>query len=391
MSKFIIIDGNAIIHRAFHAIPPMTNKDGLVLNAVYGFTSILLRTIKELQPDYLAVAWDLKAPTFRHKEYKEYKAGRVKQPQELYDQMVLVKELLTAMQIPVLECEGFEADDIIATVATNNKKEKVKTIIVTGDMDTLQLVDKDTEVYTMKKGVNDIAVYDVLAVQERYGLGPEQMVDYKALRGDPSDNIPGVKGIGEKTASELIQKFGSVEKMYQQQKKWEEKGVSHAVVAKLAAGQKEALFSKHLVTLVADVPVKYALKDCEAKDFINEKMRELLAKWEFGSLLKRLNGFTEGTDVKVQEKTTKTGKIKIVEIKTKEDLKELENAGKKAKRCAIYISDDGAGGRVAKLFGLVLTFDGTTVYYLSASLFNHPRSEERRVGKECRSRWSPYH
>lgn len=367
MLKFVIIDGNAIVHRAFHAIPPMTNKDGLVLNAVYGFTSILLRTIKELQPDYLAVAFDLKAPTFRHKEYKEYKAGRAKQPQELYDQMALVKELLQAMQVPVLEKEGFEADDIIATVAINNKKEKLTTIIVTGDMDTLQLVDKDTEVYTMKKGVNDIAVYDVKAVQERYGLKPEQMVDYKALRGDPSDNIPGVKGIGEKTAAELIQKFGSVEEIYRQQKKWADKKVSPSVIAKLLAGEKESLFSKHLVKLVSDVPVAYSLKDCEAKDFVNDKMKGLLAKWEFGSLLRRLEGFSEGV-LPAQIKTAKVVKTKITEIKTEKDFQEMVKVGAKAKRCAIYLSDDGAGGLKAKLFGLVTTFDGATIYYLPYSV-----------------------
>lgn len=367
MSKFVIVDGNAIVHRAFHAIPPMTGKNGLVLNAVYGFTSILLRTIKELQPDYLAVAFDLKAPTFRHKEYKEYKAQRVKQPQELYDQMILVKELLVAMQVPVLEQEGFEADDIIATVAANNKKEKVKTIIVTGDMDTLQLVDEDTEVYTMKKGVNDIVVYNTKAVEERYGLKPDQMIDYKALRGDPSDNIPGVKGIGEKTATDLIQKFGTLENLYKNKNKLADKKISAAVIAKILAGEKDALFSKHLVTLVSTVPVSYSLKDCEARDFINPQMKELLAKWEFGSLLKRLDVFENGAPQE-EKKSIKTTKIKIVEIKTKEDFKELEKAGAKAKKCAIYLSDDGASGLKAKLFGLVLTFDGSNIFYLPFSL-----------------------
>ncbi|MCX6778621.1 MAG: hypothetical protein NTU97_00100, partial [Candidatus Magasanikbacteria bacterium] len=367
MPKFIIIDGNAIVHRAFHAIPPMTNKDGLVLNAVYGFTSIFLRTIKELQPDYLAVAFDLKAPTFRHKEYKEYKAGRVKQPQELYDQMVLVKDLLKAMQVPVLECEGFEADDIIATVALNDKKDKLKTLIVTGDMDTLQLVDEDTEVYTMKKGVNDIAVYNIKAVVERYGLKPDQMVDYKALRGDPSDNIPGVKGIGEKTATDLIQKFGSVENIYKNKKHWAEKKISAGVMAKLESSEKEALFSKHLMTLIYDVPVNYSLKECENKNFINEEMKSLLAKWEFGTLLKRLDGFT-GEGAVEERKSVKTTKIKVVEIKTKEDFKDLVKAGQKAKQCAIYLSDDGASGLKAKLFGAIVTFDGATVFYLPSSL-----------------------
>lgn len=212
MPKIIIIDGNAIAHRAFHALPPLTNKEGRVLNAVYGFASILLKVIKDLKPDYLAVTFDLAAPTFRHQEYKEYKAKRVKQPQELYDQLPLIKELLRAMGISVYEKEGYEADDVIATIATSSK---IKNIIVTGDLDTLQLVDENTSVHTLKKGVSDIAVYDEKAVLERFGLKPSQMVDYKALRGDPSDNILGVKGIGEKTATELIKKFGSIEKIYE--------------------------------------------------------------------------------------------------------------------------------------------------------------------------------
>lgn len=374
MKKFIIIDGNAIVHRAFHAIPPMTNKDGVVLNAVYGFTSILLRTIKELQPDYLAVAFDLRAPTFRHQEYKDYKAGRVKQPQELYDQMVLIKDLLRAMQVPVLECEGYEADDIIATVAANNKREELKTIIVTGDMDTLQLVDENTEVQTMKKGVNDIVVYNSKAVLDRYGLKPDQMIDYKALRGDPSDNILGVKGIGEKTATELLRKFGSLEEMYQQQTKWSEKKLSPSVVAKLIEGKKDALFSKHLVTLVPNVPIKYSLSDCESKDFINDQMKEMLAKWEFGSLLKRLDTITSGASLS-EVKSTKTAKLKIKEVSTQEDFKEMQGRGSKSKKCAVYLSDDGASGLQAKLFGLALTFDGSLVYYIPA------RFLEKKGGK----------
>jgi len=374
MQKFIIVDGNAIVHRAFHAIPPMTNKEGVVLNAVYGFTSILLRTIKELQPDYLAVAFDLQAPTFRHQEYKDYKAGRVKQPQELYDQMGLVKDLLRTMQVPVLECEGYEADDIIATVTAKNKQEKLKTIIVTGDMDTLQLVDDNTEVQTMKKGVNDIVVYNPKAVQERYGLRPDQMTDYKALRGDPSDNILGVKGVGEKTATELLQKFGSVEEIYQQQKNWSKKKISPSVVTKLTVGKKDALFSKHLVTLVSNVPIKYSLSECEAKDFINDQMKELLVKWEFGSLLKRFDAMVAGIST-TEVKTIKTAKIKIIEVSTQEQFKELEKIGSKIKKCALYLSDDGVSGLKAKLFGLVLTFDGNTIYYLPFHLLEKKGSK----------------
>lgn len=363
MSRFIIIDGNAIVHRAFHAIPPLTNKKGLILNAVYGFISILLRAIKELKPDYAAVAFDLKAPTFRHKEFKEYKAQRVKQPQELYDQMILVKDLLRAMKIPVFEKEGFEADDIIATLATQNNGEN---LIVTGDMDTLQLINEKTKVYTMKKGVNDIAVYDAAAVKDRYGLKPKQMIDYKALRGDPSDNILGVKGIGEKTAGELIKKFESLEGVYEKIDKLAEFKISPSVVEKLKNGKKDALFSKYLVTLIKDAPIDFKLEDCELKDYNNTVTRELLAEWEFGSLLKRLDNVDGG--VEVESKKQEKKKLEIIEIKKASELEELNKKIKKIGKVAIYLSDDGLSGLKAKLFGILIAVGGERIYYVPTNL-----------------------
>lgn len=363
MSKFIIIDGNAIVHRAFHAIPPLTNKKGLILNAVYGFASILLRAIKELKPDYAAVAFDLKAPTFRHKEFKEYKAQRVKQPQELYDQMILVKDLMRAMNISIFEKEGFEADDIIATLATRNQGEN---LIVTGDMDTLQLINEKTKIYTMKKGVNDIAVYDAAAVQERYGLKPEQMIDYKALRGDPSDNILGVKGIGEKTAGELIKKFGSLEGVYEKIDKLAEFKISPSVIEKLKNGKKDALFSKYLVTLIKDAPIDFKLEDCELKDYNNTVTRELLAEWEFGSLLKRLDN-VDGAGVAESKKLEKK-KLEIIEIKKTSELEELNKKIKKVGKAAIYLSDDGQVGLKAKLFGVLATVNSEEIYYVPTNL-----------------------
>ena len=211
MKRIIIIDGNAIIHRAYHAIPPLTTKDGKMVNAVYGFTSMLLKVWKDLQPNCIAVTFDMSGLTFRHVQYKEYKATRVKADQELYNQIPLVHEVVEVFGLPIYEKKGYEADDVIGTIVKKMEKEKdTEVFIVTGDMDTLQLVSEKAKVYTLRKGISDVVVYDVAAVKARFGFGPEKMVDYKALRGDASDNIPGVPGIGEKTATELILKFGSI-------------------------------------------------------------------------------------------------------------------------------------------------------------------------------------
>src|SRR3989338_4347674 len=188
--KLLLIDGNAIIHRSYHALPPLTTKKGELVNAVYGFASTLLNVINKFKPDYILATFDLKAPTFRHKEYKEYKATRVKAPDELYEQIPRVKEVAAAFNIPIFEQQGYEADDLIGTIARQPGK-NVESIIVTGDMDTLQLVNDRTKVYTMSHGLSDSLLYDAKQVEQRFnGLKPEQMVDYKALRGDPSDSIP---------------------------------------------------------------------------------------------------------------------------------------------------------------------------------------------------------
>jgi len=219
--RLMVIDGNALIHRSFHAIPPtLSTKDGTVVNAVYGFTSFLLRAIAEFHPEYIVLTLDRKAPTFRHEEYAEYKATRTKAPDELYEQIPLVKEVATAMDIPIFELDGFEADDLIGTIVTRSEQEtKFENYIVTGDMDSLQLVSPRTKVYAMSRGLNESVTYDEARVFERYGLKPNQIVDYKALRGDPSDNIPGVKGIGEKTATELLQNFKTLDGVYKANEK----------------------------------------------------------------------------------------------------------------------------------------------------------------------------
>ena len=283
----MIIDGNALVHRAFHALPPLSTKDGVLVNAVYGFTTVLMKALKELKPEYAAVAFDLKGGTFRNELYKEYKAQRIKQPQELYDQIPLIKEVVCAFGIPVVEKQGFEADDVIATLSHgtwNMEHGTVETIIVTGDMDALQLVDAHTKVYSFRKGFSDTVIYDEAAVKERYGITPAQMIDYKALRGDPSDNIPGVKGIGEKTATELLQRFGTLVEVY---KKVDT--ISGRVGELLKKYKNDAMLGKKLVTLVRDVDIGVSLEDCKVPVADNKKLREIFEKFGFKNLAARLD------------------------------------------------------------------------------------------------------
>ena len=211
-SKFAIIDANAIIHRAFHALPPLQNKDGVLVNAVYGFANILLKILQDIKPDYIAVCFDVAKKTFRNEIYADYKAQREKGPQELYNQMNFVRQLVRAFNMRIFEQAGYEADDLIGTLA--KKIKNIESLIVTGDMDALQLIDENTKVYTLRKGIADTVIYDKQGVIEKYGFRADQVVDYKALRGDQSDNIPGVNGVGEKTATELIKTFGSLEELY---------------------------------------------------------------------------------------------------------------------------------------------------------------------------------
>lgn len=285
MKKLVLIDGNALIHRAYHALPPLKTKKGQLVNAIYGFVSILFKVIKELKPAYLAATFDLAGPTFRDIEYRKYKAKRVKPPQELYDQIPLIKEIVRALDIPIYEKKGFEADDVIGTIVQKTKDQKIKNIIITGDLDTLQLVDKQTEVYIPQKGIKDMIIYDSAMVKKRYSLKPKQITDFKGLRGDPSDNIPGVAGIGEKTALDLIKKFGSLKKLYQN---LSQSDLNPKLEAKLLEYKEEAFFSQYLVTIKRDVVIDFNLKKCRWAKYNKERVTKLLKKLEFYSLIKRL-------------------------------------------------------------------------------------------------------
>jgi DNA polymerase-1 len=290
--KFVIIDGNALIHRAFHALPQtLTTKKGELVNAVYGFAMILLKVFKDLEPDYIACTFDLGKPTFRDKIFKEYKATRVKADQSLYDQIPRVKELVESFNIPIFEEEGYEADDVIGTLVSESEKEEgLENLIVTGDLDTLQLIDEKTKVFTLKTGVTETIIYDESHVRQRYGLNPDQMIDFKALRGDPSDNIPGVRGVGEKTALDLIKTFGSLEKLYQaiEKESPKVKKIKERYLNLLKEHKKEAFLSKKLATIVRDIKLKFDLNECSKKEYSREKVVQLFRELEFQSLLNKL-------------------------------------------------------------------------------------------------------
>lgn len=298
MKKLIILDSHALIHRAYHALPPLTSPLGEPTNAVYGFTTILLRILREFNPDYIAACFDLPGPTFRHLAYEQYKATRPETPQDLISQFAKVKEMVAAFGIPAYEKEGFEADDMIGTIVRAViKKKDIETIIVSGDMDVMQLIGPQVKVYAMRKGVSDMMIYDEAAVEERFGFKPKQIVDYKALKGDTSDNIKGVKGIGEKTAVELINEFGSVAGIYEAIKKGTTR-ISPSVAEKLRIGEKDAQMSLQLATIHGEVPIAFNLDDAVYKKENPAPIREVFQKFGFFALLKRFDGGGEAAKKK---------------------------------------------------------------------------------------------
>lgn len=281
---FYVLDGNALLHRAWHAVPPLATKDGLIVNAVYGFTNVVEKIRYGFKPDYLCVAWDLPGKTFRHEAVESYKATREKKAPELYAQIPMIQELLLSYHVPSYSAPGFEADDVIGTIAEIVKKQNVDVVIVTGDMDALQLVDDHVRVLSFVKGVSETKTYNEAAVVERIGLKPEQLIDYKALRGDTSDNIAGIAGIGEKGALELIQKFGTIDGIFDALKKGE---VPSKFVKKLEGKEKVAEESKMLVTIIRDVPINFHINETVYQSPNLDSLLELFRKYEFRSLLRK--------------------------------------------------------------------------------------------------------
>ena len=287
MKTLVLLDTHALIHRAYHALPKFTSKaTGEPTGALYGLSAMLLKVIRELKPDYVVATFDTKEPTFRHEAYKDYKATRPTADDDLIKQLIRSHDVVKAFGIPILFAPGFEADDILGTIAEQVKDFKI--IIVSGDMDVLQLVDDDrVVVYTLRKGIEDTVIYDETKVIERYGFPPKALPDFKGLKGDPSDNIKGVKGIGEKTATDIIKNFGTLENLYKEIEVGGAVGIKDRILQLLIDFKEDAFFSKKLATIRLDAPIKFEAPG-QTYQIDKKNLTNIFQTLGFESLIKRI-------------------------------------------------------------------------------------------------------
>jgi DNA polymerase-1 len=355
----VLFDGNALLHRAYHALPPLTvRQTGESVGAVYGFALMLLKVISELQPSHYAIAFDMKGPTFRHELFDQYKAQRPETPQELIGQLGRVKQLVEAFNIPAFELQGYEADDILGALSQQASQKDIDTVIVTGDADTMQLVSPRVKVLYPKPkgGFSNTTLYDEAAVAEKYGVKPEQIADLKGLVGDPSDNIPGVSGVGAKTAAKLLEQFGSIEQIYE--------NIDEVTPPKLQALLREneaiARQSKELATIVTQTPVTLKLDDCRVSQYDRNKVTGLLRELEFASLLSKLPQME--TETAGVEAKPPAGEYKIVSEAA--DLDNLIKRLSKARSFAFDTETTGLDPMAAKLVGLSFAPAEGEAYYI---------------------------
>ncbi len=360
----VLFDGNGLIHRAFHALPPLTvSKTGEMVGAVYGFAQMLMKVINELKPTHYAIAFDKAAPTFRHQLFDQYKAQRPRTPEELVNQLGRVRQLVEAFRIPIFEIDGYEADDVLGTLSYQASEKGIDTVIVTGDADAMQLVSPRVSVlYPKPRGsFSDTMRYDETAVSQKYGVKPEHIADFKALKGDPSDNIPGVRGIGEKTAVKLIQQFGSIDQIYAH--------IDEIKPPKLQALLKEneavARQSKELATIVTQTPVTLNLDDCQVSHYDRNKVSELFRELEFFSLLPRLpeeEKVTPENTVRVEATPPPQRDYHI--INTIPDFDELMSRLSATKAIAFDTETTSLNAMSAQLVGVSLSLIPGQAYYI---------------------------
>lgn len=366
--KLILVDGHALIHRAFHALPPLTTKQGELVNAVYGFTTIFLKALRELKPEYIAVTFDKGRKTFRNKIYPEYKAQRKSAPPELYEQIPKIKKILKLFKVPIYELDDYEADDLIGTISNLKEvnKPKIETIIVSGDLDLLQLVDKNTKVYTLKRGLSDIVIYDEKNVKQRYdGLAPNQLIDYRALKGDPSDNIPGVAGVGEKTAISLLNEFKTLDNLY---KNIDSPKIKDSVRQKLIKDKAKAYLSQKLATIVYNAPIKFKLKDAKVQDFDKQGLINLFQEYQFRSLLNKLpSSASESIAIIKKGQIKSTASKPSINYQTIQTNKEFNEFLKQLKNQKIFAFDTESTGLDPlkdQLLGISFSWQKGQAYYL---------------------------
>ncbi len=386
--KIIIIDGNALIHRSFHALPTtLKTKNGQITNAAYGFTSFLIKALNDIKPNYAVLTLDRKAPTFRHVYYEKYKATRVKAPQELYDQIPMVKKIIQSFSIPIFEMDGYEADDLIGTISNIINKEEPKTevIIITGDLDTLQLVNDKTKVYTMSRGLNDSVLYDINKIKERYNLNPKQIIDLKSLKGDASDNIPGVPGIGEKTAIELLQNFSNLDGVYKNIKNDKIKDRTKNL---LLNNKDSAYMSQQLATIDLNVPIKFNIEETEIKNFDKEAINTVFSELEFKSLLNRILNLKQNKNVLDDnidkfERNKKLFKYNL--INEEKSFESFLNKIKKEKIITLDTETTSLNALEAKILGISFCWKKNEAYYINidqtekkADLFNQQNKDRKQ-------------
>ena len=350
--RLIIIDGNSIINRAFYALPDMSNSEGLKTNAIFGFVRMMFKIIEDYQPTHMSVAFDKKAPTFRHKQYADYKAGRKKMPDELAQQLQPLKDLLDKFNINRLELEGYEADDLIGTVARLGEENDFKVYIVTGDKDAIQLASNKTTTLITKKGVGEVEEYDYDSVLERYEMTPTQFIDLKGLMGDKSDNIPGVPGVGEKTGIKLLKQYSTIENLIEHTD--ELKG---SIKKKIEENKDLALMSKELATIITNVPIEVKLEDLEYGDYNKDDVVEKFKEFGFTSLITKLLDI-EGGETTIKEEID----LKIEHLDNVEDFIKKAEENKK-----VIIDIIGKEGNILdkRVLYVFLSLDGNEIYYVN--------------------------
>lgn len=368
--RLVVLDANALIHRAFHALPPLTSPSGEPVGALYGLCLTLLNVLKTFQPSHVVAAFDRPEKTFRHEQFEAYKAQRKKVPDELVAQIIRARDILEAFAIPVVDAKGYEADDIIGTVTKQAAKKELESVIVTGDQDALQLADDRTRVYLLRRGIKDTVTLGPAEIRERFGLTPDQLIDYKALRGDPSDNIPGVRGVGEKTASKLLQKYETLEGIYQNLEK-----VPEGVRKKLEHGKNDALLSRKLVTIQRSVPIGMQLEAFERHAYDRPRVITLFQELGFASLLPRLpetseaGGRGQGAGVP-QQLALRTALVKKPKtpgyrlLRTAGEVTKAVAAARKAGSVVVDTETDQLGARTEPLHGVSLAWAESEAVYI---------------------------